>query len=226
MLRFSAKSKGKSRIILPWSLCRHQAIVGRTVKQSGKPSFLIFAFCLLLFVSACRQDMHDQPRYRPLGESDFFADGQMSRPLVPGTVPRGSLKEDAHFYTGMVEGRRAETFPFPITKEELARGRERYNISCTPCHGVLGDGEGMVVKRGFRHPPSFHIERLRQEPVGHFFDVITNGFGAMPSHADQISPRDRWLIIAYIRALQLSQNAKLEDVPADKRGQLSSGGGR
>jgi mono/diheme cytochrome c family protein len=166
--------------------------------------------------------MHDQPKYKPLAASAFFEDGRSARPLVEGTVARGHLRADAHLYTGRIGNDLATTFPFPVTRAVLERGRERYAIFCTPCHGALGDGEGMVVKRGLRHPPSFHIERLREAPAGHYFDVITNGFGAMASYASRVPVEDRWAIIAYIRALQLSQHATLADVPEDQRKQLES----
>lgn len=179
---------------------------------------------LALGGSACRQDMHDQPRYKPLAGSPFFEDGRASRPPVAGTVPRGHARTDEHLYAGKVNGRLAETFPFPITRSVLERGRERYDIFCAPCHGRDGYGEGMIVQRGFRRPPSFHTDRLRQAPVGHFFDVITNGFGTMASYASRIRPEDRWAIVAYIRALQLSQNATLQDVPPAERRRLMGGG--
>jgi len=158
-----------------------------------------------------------------LAGSAFFEDGRASRPLVEGTVPRGYAKTDAHLYTGKVNGRLAETFPFPITRPILERGRERYDIFCAPCHGRDGYGEGMIIQRGFRPPPSFHTDRLRQAPVGHFFEVITNGFGTMYGYASRIRPEDRWAIIAYIRALQLSQNATLQDVPPAERRRLMGG---
>ncbi len=175
---------------------------------------------LLLLATACRQDMHDQPKYKPLRGSDFFDDGRSARPFVEGTVARGHLHTDEHFYTGKVKGELVTTLPFPATKEVLERGHERYNIYCSPCHDRVGTGRGMIVQRGFRQPPSFHIDRLRQAPVGHFFDVMTNGFGTMYSYADRIPPKDRWAIVAYIRALQLSQNATLDDVPAEERRKL------
>ena len=168
--------------------------------------------------------MHDQPKYEPLEESPFFGDARSARPIVPGTVARGRLHDDTLLYTGKVGGADADVFPFPITGEVLERGRERFNIFCSVCHGRLGDGEGMIARRGFRRPPSYHIDRLRQAPVGHFFDVITNGFGAMPDHATQIPVRDRWAIIAYIRALQRSQHATLDDVPLQEREKLTAGG--
>ncbi len=177
-------------------------------RSSGILGFLI----MLLGVSNCRQDMHDQPRFEPLEANAFFSDGRASRPLIKGTVARGHLKLDKHFYTGKVDGELVATFPFPITEDVLKRGRQRYNIFCTPCHDGIGSGNGMIVQRGFRPPPSFHIERLRGIPVGHFFDVMTSGLGAMYDYASQVSPRDRWAIAAYIRVLQRSQNMPVEDV--------------
>jgi hypothetical protein len=172
---------------------------------------------LLLALSGCRQDMQDQPRYKPLRISHFFSDERSSRPLVPGTVARGYLKEDTYFYTGFVGKDPGNEMPFPVTREVLERGRERYNIYCAPCHSRTGDGNGMIVQRGYRRPPSYHIDRLRQAPLGHFFDVITNGFGAMPDYDAQVQPADRWAIIAYIRALQLSQDAPTSVVPAGEQ---------
>ncbi|MEW6733375.1 MAG: cytochrome c [Acidobacteriota bacterium] len=182
--------------------------------------------CLItILLSGCRQDMAEQPAYRPLEPSTFFDDGRSARPVVPGTVARGQLREDRHFYTGNTgntgnTSKPVETFPFPITREVVKRGQERYNIYCTPCHDRLGDGNGMIVQRGFRRPPSLHIERLQQSPVGHFYDVITNGFGAMPNYAVEVPPRDRWAITAYLRALQLSRQGTLADVPATERENL------
>lgn len=176
----------------------------------------------VLFTTACRQDMHDQPRYEPLEASTFFKDGRASRPQVPGTVARGQLRVDEHLYLGKIAGKPVETFPFPITEEVLARGQQRYNIYCAPCHARIGDGAGMIVQRGMRQPPSFHIQRLREAPAGHYFDVITNGFGVMYSYADRVGVNDRWAIVAYIRALQLSQNATTDDIPANRRQQLGA----
>jgi len=182
---------------------------------------------LLILLAGCRQDMHDQPKYIPLRPSNFFADGRSARPLSEGTVARGHLNDDTAFFTGKgPDGKDVNEFPFPVTKEVILRGQQRFNVYCTPCHGRLGNGEGMVVKRGYRHPPTYHMDRLRQAPQGHFFDVITNGFGAMPDYAAQIPPADRWAIVAYIRALQLSQQASINDVPADARGQLGAGGAK
>ena len=173
-----------------------------------------------LLLAACRQDMHDQPRFEPFEHTSFYADGRSARPQLPGTVARGQLRADTHFYTGKVNGEPAKTFPFPVTREVLKRGRERFDIFCSACHGPAGNGDGIVVQRGFRKPPSLHDDRLRKAPPGHFFDVITNGLGSMYDQADRIAPRDRWAIAAHIRVLQLSQNARLEDVPPEERGKL------
>jgi len=161
--------------------------------------------------------MADQPRYEPLQKSDFFEDQRASRPLVEGTVARDQLNADEQFYTGKINNEAAKTFPFRVDRQVLLRGQERFTIFCSPCHSRIGDGQGMIVRRGFRLPPSLHIDRLREAPPGHFFDVITHGFGAMPDYAEQIPPRDRWAIVAYIRALQLSQNATIADVPESER---------
>jgi mono/diheme cytochrome c family protein len=171
-------------------------------------------------VAACRRDMQDQPKYVPFRESSFFADERSARPLVEGTVARGQLHDDPLLDTGKVDGADATIFPFPITAAVMARGEERFNIYCSPCHGLTGQGNGMVVRRGYRAPPTYHQDRLREAPVGHFFDVVTNGFGAMPDYAAQISAADRWAIVAYIRALQLSEHATLAEIPAAERERL------
>jgi cytochrome c553 len=182
---------------------------------------------ILLATAACRQDMHDQPKYIPLRPSSFFDDGRSARPIPEGTVARGHLNADPAFYTGKgPDGKYVDRFPFPITKQVLLRGQDRYNIYCTPCHDRLGTGNGVVARRGFRHPPSYHIDRLRQAPNGYIFDVITNGFGAMQDYAAQLDPADRWAVVAYERALQLSQNATLQDVPVAERAKLEQGGAR
>jgi mono/diheme cytochrome c family protein len=173
-----------------------------------------------LALGACRQDMHDAPRYEPLEASTFFANGSASRQPVANTVARGQLHLDRHLYEGVVDGRPAETFPTPVTADVMARGQERFNVFCSPCHGRTGAGNGMIVQRGFRQPPSFHEERLRNAPVGYFFDVMTHGFGAMQDYAAQVPVADRWAIAAYIRALQLSQRATVNEVPADRRAEL------
>ena len=183
--------------------------------------FGVLALLLAATTVACRQDMQDQPKYIPLRPTEFFTDGRSARPLIAGTVARGHLDDDAAFYTGKdADGKFVAEFPFPVTKDVIERGRERFDIYCTPCHDYLGTGNGRIVRRGFRHPPNYHIDRLRQVPPGYIFDVITQGFGAMPDYSAQVRPRDRWAIVAYIRALQLSQNASINDVPAAARAQL------
>jgi mono/diheme cytochrome c family protein len=159
--------------------------------------------------------MRDQPRYEPFEASAFFADGASARPSVPGTVARGQLQQDEHLYTGRMAGDFAQSFPFTVTVEILERGQERYGIFCTPCHGLVGDGQGIMTEYGMRTPTSFHDAELRAEPAGYYFDLITNGTRVMPSYAARISPADRWAIVAYIRALQLSQNADVSQLPPD-----------
>jgi mono/diheme cytochrome c family protein len=168
----------------------------------------------------CRLDMHIQPKYRPYDQSTFFPDKRSERPVVPGTVARGQLRTDELLYQGKVNGKLADEFPFPITRQDLERGQETFDIYCSPCHDYTGSGQGVIVLRGFPRPPNYHIERLRKAPVGHFFDVMTNGFGAMYSYASRVSVKDRWRVAAYIRALQLSQQATLSDVPVAEQQQL------
>jgi mono/diheme cytochrome c family protein len=170
--------------------------------------------------------MHNQPKFIPLRASDFYADHRSARPVVEGTVARGFLAEDELLNTGKTNGQLATEFPFPVTADTMARGQDRFNIFCAPCHDRTGRGDGMIVRRGYRQPPSYHIDRLRQAPIGHFFDVMTNGFGAMSDYRTQIPVRDRWAIVAYIRALQLSQHATLNDVPVEERNRLAPGTGR
>ena len=175
---------------------------------------------LALMLSGCRLDMHIQPKYLPDWPTKFFADGRSDRPAVPGTVARSELRIDELMYSGTENGVLSNRFPFPITRADLQRGRERYNIYCSPCHDYSGTGHGMIVQRGFPEPPSYMISRLRQAPVGHFFQVITNGIGAMYSYSARVTPADRWRIAAYIRVLQMSQNAKIQDVPDSERQEL------
>ncbi len=179
--------------------------VGRTAVY-----LLLGAACSLL--SGCRLDMQVQPYQRPLTESDFYADKRSERPMVDGTVARGHLDADTYFYTGKTGSNDGDYMPFPVTAAVLARGQQRFDIYCSPCHGEAGEGNGMIVQRGFKHPPSYHADRLRKAPIGHFVDVMTNGFGAMPDYSEQVSPADRWAIAAYIRALQLSQHAGPGDI--------------
>lgn len=175
--------------------------------------------------AACRQDMHDAPRYDPLEVSEIFANGSSARPIVAGTVPRGQLNDDAFLHTGKgADGLPVNAFPFAITHEELDRGQERFNVYCSPCHGRTGVGNGMVVQRGYRQAQSLHIDRLKLAPVGYFFDVITNGFGVMPDYRSQIPVVDRWKIIAYVRALQLSRAGATTDMPADMLEELRKSG--
>jgi mono/diheme cytochrome c family protein len=178
-----------------------------------------YALCvlLLLIVSGCRQKMANQPRYDPLEASDLFKDGMASRPRIEGVVARGELVTDPFLATGKINGAVADGFPFAVTASTLDRGQTRYNIYCSPCHSRLGDGNGMIPSRGYRRPPSFHTETLRTATTGHYFDVITNGFGAMPPYGPMIPPEDRWAIVAYIRALQLSQSVPVNAIsPADR----------
>src|SRR5437763_96195 len=187
---------------------------------------LISAFCILhsaFILTSCRQKMANQPRYDPLEPSDFFADGMSGRPRIQGTVARGELAIDGFMATGKINGADGDGFPMPVDAAVMNRGEERFNIFCSECHGKVGDGNGMIPSRGFRRPPSFHTELLRNAKTGHFFDVMTNGFGAMPSYAAQVPVEDRWAIIAYIRALQLSQNGTINDLPPDMRAKLSGG---
>ncbi|HEY0703022.1 MAG TPA: cytochrome c [Candidatus Acidoferrales bacterium] len=182
-------------------------------------------FCvaaLAVFAGGCRQDMHIQPKYLPYQETNFFADGRDERPVVEGTVARGHLRLDDLLYTGKEDGEVADKFPFPMTRADIERGRQRYNIYCTPCHAYTGNGNGMIVQRGFPAPPSFHIDRLRQAPAGHFYQVMTDGYGQMYSYAARIEPEDRWRIAAYIRVLQLSQHATIDDVPEAERQKLNA----
>lgn len=172
--------------------------------QSVQTAVLLIALGL---TTACRQDMHNQPRYKPLAGTSFFDDGRASRPAIEDTVARGQLRVDEARYTGKQGGKDIDFLPIQISKTDLMRGQDRFSIYCSPCHGRLGDGNGMITSRGLRHPPSYHDERLRTAPIGHFFDVITNGYGSMYSYASRVAVDDRWRIAAYIRALQLSQNA-------------------
>jgi mono/diheme cytochrome c family protein len=238
MSSFEEKAKVKSK-----------KVKVRTFRALGKSTRLVILFCLFTFaflLSSCRRDMQDQPKSIPYRENTFFRDGQSSRNLVPGTVPRGYLRADREFYLGKKANAGApgqppatqtassanastqtnptalypddvETFPIAITKQDIDRGQQRYEIFCSVCHGATGNGDGMIARRGFNKPlpASYNQDRLRQAPVGHFFDVMSNGWGAMPSYASQVPVEDRWRIIAYIRALQLSQmQAPAQGTPA------------
>ena len=193
-----------------WWRCRV-----KTRRQFGvRKSSALLCLAALILLAGCRNDMHTDPKFRPLDKSDFYPDGRASRSLVAGTIPRGFLRADSYLYTGMTAPNKpGDEMPFPVTREVLERGRERFNIYCTPCHSRLGDGNGVVVQRGYRRPPSFYDDKRLQMPLGHIFDAISNGFGAMPDYAVQVPVKDRWAIAAYIRALQLSQHATPADVP-------------
>jgi hypothetical protein len=170
----------------------------------------------------CRQDMHDQPKYKPFRQSEFFTNGMAMRPFVKGTVARGTLREDVPFYTGKSGKDFVTELPVPLTADLLERGRGEFQVFCSPCHGRTGMGDGVIVQRGFKRPTSYHVDRLRQTPVGYFYDVITNGYGAMSDYAAQVPVEDRWAIVAYIRALQLSQYAPVDVVPEDRHGELEA----
>jgi len=172
------------------------------------------AFAAMMLLAGCRQDMHNQPKFVEQRGTTFFPDGRSVRPQVEETVARGQLGQNDYFHTGMLDGKEGNALPFPVTMTVLERGQERYNIYCTPCHSRVGNGVGMIVQRGYARAGNFHTARLEAAPLGHFFNVITNGYGAMPDYSAQVTPEDRWAIVAYIKALQLSQNAQPSDVPA------------
>jgi hypothetical protein len=201
---------------------RHRPINNRP--QLTKLPHMAMLLPSLMIAVGCRQDMHNQPKYKPLAASQFFDDGRSARPMLEGTVARGHMRLDPVRFTGKVGGLDVTEFPFPITRADIGRGQERFNIYCSPCHGRTGDGQGMIVKRGFRAAANYHTEKLRNAPVGHFFDVVTNGFGAMPSYASRVPVDDRWRIIAYIRALQYSEAASINDVPSDLRDAMDKAG--
>src|SRR5665213_838431 len=184
---------------------RHKGL-GTTMTVAGKIGAMS-AMAATLVLAGCRQDMHDQPKFVPQRGTTFFASGRSVRPQVENTVARNQMDVDAYFYTGIVNGKEGDGLPIPLTMATMERGQERFNIYCTPCHSRVGNGEGMIVQRGYRPAGNYHTDRLRNAPLGHFFTVMTNGYGAMPDYAAQVTPADRWAIVAYIRALQLSQNA-------------------
>ena len=180
----------------------------------------LVAVTLLALAGACRQDMHDQPKYKPLRSSEIFADRRSARPLVEGTIARGTLREDAAFYTGKTASGFVTALPLPLTPKLLERGGTQFQVFCSPCHGRTGRGDGMIVQRGYKQPSSYHVDRLRQMPIGYFYDVITIGFGAMPDYASQIAPADRWAIAAYVRTLQFSQHAPASALSVAERAAL------
>jgi mono/diheme cytochrome c family protein len=179
---------------------------------------------LLVLAVGCRQGMYDQAKYEPLEASPLFLNGTSAREPVAGTVPRNFLKAQTAYYTGVDEnGVMVETFPWPVTRERLERGRQRFDIFCSPCHGKTGFGDGMIVRRGYKQPTSFHSDRLRSYlPPGYVLTVIDKGFGQMPSYASQVPVEDRWAIAAYIKALQLSQQARVSDLTAEERERLEA----
>lgn len=187
------------------------------MKINRKNSARVLAFgaaAAFLFIAGCRQDMQDEPKMIPQRGTTFFADGRSARPQVEHTVARGQLDEDQYFYTGLIDGKEQNAMPYPVTLEVLERGQERFNVYCTPCHSRVGNGDGMIVQRGYKPAGNYHDAKRLAEPLSHYFFVMTNGYGAMPDYSAQITPVDRWAIAAYIRALQLSQSATLADVPA------------
>ena len=213
------------------SIIRKAKVESRKAKvklNGGRSVLSTFNVLLLTFLAAgCRQDMHDAPRYDPLEKSSVMRNESSAQPLVEGTVPRllaagAMLDENELLNTGKVNGQLADVVPFAMTRADLDRGQERYNIYCAPCHSQIGDGNGMVVQRGYRQAASYHIDRLRKMPLGYFVDVMTNGFGAMPDYRAQVTPADRWRIAAFIRALQISHEATEKDVPADELQRLKS----
>ena len=190
--------------------------------MKNKSSSLLVAVGMLLLAgcdNTLRQDMANQPRQNPLSPSEFFQDGRSERPIVENTVARGSIETDK-----LAVPKESNAFPLPLTIELLKRGEDRYGIFCSPCHGLQGDGQGMVTLRGMKHPPSYHQDRLRNVPNGYLYDVIINGFGAMNGYSAQLTPQDRWAIVAYVRALQVSRNARVADLPANLREKLMAGG--
>ena len=182
--------------------------------QGGLRAVTLTAVGTLVSLAGCRQDMHNQPKFYPQRGTTFYADGRSVRPQVENTVGRSQLGEDSYFQTGMINGVEGTTMPFPVTMQVLAKGEERYNVYCTPCHSRVGNGAGMIVQRGYSKAGNFHTVRLNSAPLGHFFNVISNGYGSMPDYSAQLTPSDRWAVTAYIRALQLSQNAQQTDVPS------------
>jgi hypothetical protein len=191
--------------------------LGKIAGENAYATWLLAALSVAT-VGCSRLDMQDQPKYRPQRPSEFFADGRSERQPVEGTVSYGPTQDDTAFYEGKdASGQDIAEFPLAVDKAFLLRGQNRYDIYCSPCHGRIGNGLGMIVRRGFKQPPSYHIDRLREAPVGHFYDVISNGYGAMLNYAAQVEPRDRWAIVAYIRALQYSQNANVNDLSQEAR---------
>lgn len=197
-----------------FALFADQPFFGRV---STRTAGAVIWIALSLLLSSCGVSMYDQPKFKPYERSDFFPDNLSARQPPPGTVPRRQTPVNVALETGQVNDRPVDTIPLPVTRELLARGQDRYNVFCAICHGLAGYGDGMIVQRGFLPPPNFHTDQIRNLPNGTIFNVISNGYGAMYPYGDRITPEDRWAIVAYIRALQLSQNATINDVPADQR---------
>jgi mono/diheme cytochrome c family protein len=218
----TAAIKGFSSCLLPSEI--REAITKRVIFR-GQPLLACSALgigLVVLALAGCRLDMQDQPKYKPLAASTFFIDGRSARPIPPGTVARDALKDTDVLHTGADGKGFAATIPLPVDQALLERGQERFDIYCSPCHGYLGDGDGMVARRGFKIPPSLHHERVRQAAPGYIFQVITNGYGAMGDYGDQIPPDDRWAIVAYIRALELARGATMADATAEGQAQLEA----
>ena len=194
------------------SAIRHKGL-GTTMTVAGKIGAMS-AMAATLVLAGCRQDMHNEPKFIPQRGTTFFASGRSVRPQVENTVARNQMDVDAYFYTGIVDGKEGDGLPVPLTMATIERGQERFNIYCAPCHSRVGNGAGMIVQRGYRPAGNLHMDRLRNAPLGHFYTVMTNGYGAMPDYSAQLTPADRWAIAAYIRALQLSQDAKPSDEAA------------
>jgi mono/diheme cytochrome c family protein len=191
-----------------------QTSANKTQGKRAKRIAAALSLASVVVLAGCRQDMQDQPKFFPQRGTTFYADGRSVRPQVANTVARGQLHDDSYFYTGMMNGQEGAAMPFPVTMEVLQRGQERYNIYCSACHSRVGNGAGMIVQRGYSKAGNFHTARLEAAPLGHFFNVMTNGYGSMPDYAAQLTPADRWAVVAYIKALQLSQDAKESDVAA------------
>lgn len=199
---------------------------GAPLRRPGRARWMaVGLLAVSVGAGACRQDMHDAPRFDPLEKNEFYADQRSERPLIAGTVARGHLRADDAFYTGKTGETLVTALPLPVTAGLVARGQDRFNVYCAPCHSQTGMGDGMVVRRGYKQPTSFHDPRLRAQPVGYFYDVITRGFGQMPDYAAQIAPADRWAIVAYVRALQVSQHATVADVAEADRPKLDAPAG-
>jgi mono/diheme cytochrome c family protein len=219
-IQFAPKSKVRCKLAMDTQQRRANLIRTSFLKHGVTGWAFLLSLTAFLLLTGCGNDMTDQPRHEPFEGSTFFDDGMSARPLVPGTVARGQARLDSHLYTGKREGKFAATFPVPVTRETLGRGKELFTVYCSVCHDRVGNGRGMVVQRGFPAPHSFHEPHMLGGPAGYYFDVITNGKDPMPSYASRIRPRDRWAVVAYIRALQFSQRAVLKDLPPEDRSRL------